>query len=111
MEYDGRDSVSDILRSNSRAMEEGRTSTTTKGMAGRYYAVGLFDPSANSFIELSLLPELVCSLCLYMPLLLHGTCPCLVARICNGDTSVQQLGAFDIQPNKRRSNRHKGRKK
>ncbi len=84
MEYDGRDLVSDIHRGAGRAVEEGRPTTTPKGVAGPYYAVALLSEATNSPVELSLLPQPLCCLCRYLPLFVRGVCPCQVADICSG---------------------------
>jgi len=110
MKYDGLDSISDLHGGSSRAMEESRASTADKGMANSYYALSLFDQTADPSIAMSILPLCVCGLCLYMPLLLHGTCPCLVSCVCSGNTPIEQLDSFSVQPRKRRSNRQKIKK-
>lgn len=111
MKYDGFDNVGDFHGGNGRIMEESRTTSTAKGMADSYYALSLFDQTTNSSVAMSILPLRLCGLCLYMPLLLHGTCPCLVSCICAGDTPIEQLGTPDIQRNRRRANGYKNKKK
>jgi len=110
MKYDGLDSISDLHGGSSRAMEESRASTATKGMANSYYALSLFDQTADPSIAMSILPLCVCGLCLYMPLLLHGTCPCLVSCVCSGNTPIEQLDSPDIQYHKRSADGCKGNK-
>lgn len=76
----------DIRRGNRRTVEEGSPDPTPARVADGYYAVALFTGSADPFIELSILPQRICGLCGYLPLLVRGICPCQMVHICSSYT-------------------------
>lgn len=96
MEYDGRDSVSDIHRGHSRVMEEGRATTTNTRVAGPYYAVPLFGKTGDSSASMSILLCDICGICGWYPLFLRGCCPCQMVHYCDGDTENEQLDSSGV---------------
>lgn len=76
-----------IRRGNRRAVEKGGTAPISSGMADRYYAVALLSPPADPFIELSILPQRLCGLCVHMPLFIRGHCYCQMVHLCDSYTS------------------------
>lgn len=75
-----------IRRGGRRTMEKGGTAPADTKPAGAYYAVALLAGTADPFIELSILPQRICGLCGYLPLLARGICPCQMVHICSSYT-------------------------
>ncbi len=77
-------------------MEKSSPASASEGMATAYYAMALLGEAADPSIELSILPERVCGICGYLPLLLRGCCPCALAAVWLGGAQSEQLDASCI---------------
>ena len=67
----GRDNVGDILRGDSGVVEKRRTDNATERVVGGAHAIPVFGTSGLTPVDLSILPQLLCGHCVYLPLFLH----------------------------------------
>ena len=100
-EYNGSDSVSDIMRSLGGAVEKSSAPPRDEGVVDPNYATTLFSTPGDASIAVCVLPQRLCSVCSWFGLFVRGYCPCLVSCICSGDTPIEQLAASGIQPGER----------